>query len=397
LKILYCATDQIVPGTTGGSVHGAAVATGLAALGHDVHVLVTPGDGTPDGLPPGDREGPRGQVQWIPLPPPMDRKELRWALTGKVRDLAARIRPDVIMERYYNFAGEGIAVAAERGALAVLEVNAPVIDHPGSFKRVLDRVLLLEPMRRRRERLCAQADVIVTPEPAILPGAVPASKILRLEWGADTERFRPGATGEVPFSRPAETVAVFAGAFRGWHGAIHLAHAIRELRARGRRDIGAVFIGEGPELPAVRRAAAGLEGVIFMGALPHAQIPACLAACDIGVAPFDVDAHRPLSLAFYWSPLKIFEYMAAGLPVVAPATARIPAIVAHDREGLLYDPAFPRSLTAALEALTDKRLRMRLGHAGRARAVREYSWSAHCAALDVAMRKARESRLGSRA
>ena len=395
MKILYCASDQLVPGTKGGSVHVVAVATGLAALGHDVRALVTPGEGAPSGPAAGDEAPSGGQAQWIPVPPPMGRKELRWALTGTVRDLAARFRPDVIMERYYNFAGEGMTVAAERGALAVLEVNAPVVDYPGSFKRILDRLMLVEPMRRRRERMCAEADIIVTPEPAILPRGVPASKVLRLEWGADTERFRPGAKGAVPFSRPAQTVAVFAGAFRGWHGAVHLAHAVRELRARGRHDVGAVFIGDGPELPAVRRAAAGLEGVVFTGPLPHAQIPACLAACDIGVAPFDVDAHRPLSLAFYWSPLKIFEYMAAGLPVVAPATGRIPAIVAHDRDGLLYDPAFPRSLAAALDALTDRRLRMRLGHAGRARAVREYSWSAHCAALDAAMRVARRSRLGS--
>ena len=49
-----------------------------------------------------------------------------------------------------------------------------------------------------------------------------------------------------------------------------------------------------------------------------------LAAADIGVAPFDVAAHRPLSLGFFWSPLKIFEYMASGLPVVAPAVDRHP-------------------------------------------------------------------------
>ncbi len=378
MKILYCASDQIVPGTTGGSVHVMAVANGLAALGHEVHSLITPGAHSTraDG------------VQWIPMPPPLGRKELRWALTGRVRRIVTEIRPDVIMERYYNFAGEGMSAAAETGAVAVLEVNAPVIDHPGSFKRMLDRMLIVEPMRRRGERICAQADLIVTPEPAILPPGIAAGKILRLEWGAHTEQFRPDVKGAVPFSRPAETVAVFAGAFRGWHGAIHLAHAIRQLRARGRHDIGAVFIGDGPELAAVRSAAAGLDGIVFTGALPHSQMPACLTACDIGVAPFDLDAHRALSLGFYWSPLKIFEYMAAGLPVVAPASSRIPEIVGHDREALLYDPAFPHALAAVLEALTDKNLRTRLGHAGRARAVREYSWSAHCAALDAAMKKA---------
>ena len=393
MKILYCASDQIVPGTKGGSVHVMAVANGLAALGHDVHVLITPGIDT-DGMPL--KADAVSGVTWIAMPPPLHRKELRWALAGDVRRLAAEMRPDAIMERYYNFAGEGMVAAADNGAIAVLEVNAPLIDYTGSLKRVIDRLLLLEPMRRRRERMCAQADVIVTPEPAILPAGVPGDKILRLEWGADTEQFRPDVTGAVPFSRPAETVAVFAGAFRGWHGAVHLAHAIRELHARGRHDIGAVFIGDGPELPAVRRAAAGLPGIVFTGALPHSQMPACLTACDIGVAPFDLDAHRALSLAFYWSPLKVFEYMASGLPVVAPATSRIPTIVEHDREGLLYDPAFPRSLAAALEALTDRKLRARLGHAARARAVREYSWSAHCAALDTAMQAAQDAKSRAR-
>ena len=376
MKILYAASDQTVPGTNGGSVHVAAVAEGLAALGHEVHALVTPGGA----IAP-------GPVHWIAMPPPLGRKELRWANARAVQTIARRLQPHVIIERYYNFGGEGIAAAAEIGALAVLEVNAPVIDHEGSTKRLLDRALIVEPMRRWRERICAQSDLIVTPSAGILPSGTAPAKILELEWGADTDRFRPGVTGAVPFDRPADTVGVFAGAFRTWHGAIHLATALGELRARGRTDIGAVFIGDGPELPRVREAAAGLDGVVFTGALPHAQIPACLAACDIGVAPFDAGAHRPLSLGFYWSPLKIFEYMATGLPVVAPAFDRIPALVEHNHEGLLYDSAIPTGLPHALAALTDPVLRDRLGRSARDRAVREYSWSAHCRALDAAIGK----------
>ena len=113
-------------------------------------------------------------------------------------------------------------------------------------------------------------------------------------------------------------LAVFAGAFRSWHGAVNLALAIKELEKRGRSDVGALFIGDGPELPRVRTEAAGSNNVIFTGAVPHDRMPACLAAADIGVAPFDLSAHKPLALGFYWSPLKIFEYMAAGLPIVAP-------------------------------------------------------------------------------
>jgi glycosyltransferase involved in cell wall biosynthesis len=372
MRILYSAIDQVVPGTKGGSIHVTAVAEGLAALGHEVHVLVGRGTGP----------FPSGPVTWVPMAPPLGANQLRWARSGAVKRIARRIQPDIIMERYYNFGGEAIRHARTLGARAVLEVNAPVIDHPGSTKATLDRALIVRPMQRWRERLCAAADIIVTPSAAILPAGTPRPKVLELEWGADTGRFHPEASGPLPFAPPAGTVAVFAGAFRTWHGAVHLARAIRVLRERGRTDISALFIGDGPELPAVRAAAAGLDHVVFAGALPHDRMPAALAAAHIGVAPFDLSAHKPLSLGFYWSPLKIFEYMAAGLPVVAPAAARIPALVEHGREGLLYDPADPGALAAALERLADPKLRAALGAAARERAVREYSWQAHCEALD---------------
>jgi glycosyltransferase involved in cell wall biosynthesis len=380
VRILYCAIDQTVPGTTGGSVHVTAVAEGLAALGHDVHVLVTPGH---EPFPSDPRSNP---VHWIPMAPPFGAKQLRWMRTGEVRRIVARLQPAVVMERYYNFGGEGVMAAAAARARTVLEVNAPVVDYEGSAKGRIDRALIVEPMRRWRERICDRADLIVTPSATILPRETPARKIVRLEWGADTDRFLPDAPGAAPFERPATTVAIFAGAFRRWHGAVTLVRAMRELHDRGRSDIGAVFVGDGPELAAVQDEAADLPNVVITGAVPHADMPACLASADIGVAPFEIGAHRPLSLGFYWSPLKVFEYMAAGLPVVAPAVDRIPSLVANGREGLLYDPAQPGALAHALESLSDPALRRTLGRAARERAVREYSWKAHCVALDRAIK-----------
>ncbi len=379
MKILYSAIDQHVPGRLGGSTHVTAVAEGLATLGHDVHVLTSPGASGPF---------PAGRATWHPLAPPMGIRQLRILRSGGVSALAARLRPDVIIERYYNFGGESVRAARHSGAALVLEVNAPIVDYPGSPKQILDRVLLLQPMRRWRDWQCAAADLIVTPRASIVPIDVPREKILQIEWGADTARFHPGASGLVPFGRKeGETIAVFAGAFRSWHGGIHLVEAIKILRSRGRMDISAVMIGDGPELPAVRRAAEGVSGILFTGAVDHERVPALLAAADVGVAPFDVAAHAPLALDFYWSPLKIFEYMASGLPVVAPALPRLHEIVGHDREGILYDPADRQSLAQSLEMLADPALRERLGRAARERAVRDFSWDVHCRELQRAFEK----------
>ena len=377
MKIIYSAIDQMVPGTKGGSIHVAAVAEGLAALGHDVTALITAAQ-------PGDM-GRASGVRWIDMTPPFGSTHLRMARASRIARLVADIRPDVVMERYHNFGGEAITAARAVGAIAVLEVNAPIVDHRGSRKAIVDRLLLVRPMQQWRERLVRLADVIVTPSAAILPADTPSDRVCMLEWGADTDRFHPHPAGPAPFERPpVPTVAVFAGAFRGWHGAIDLVRAIRELQARGRDDIGAVLIGEGPEFPRVRAEATGVKHVVLTGPLAHDVMPAALTAADIGVAPFDPSAHGPLTLGFYWSPLKVFEYMASGLPVIAPSIQRMQALVEHGREGLLYDPSRPGALADALAALTAVPVRARLGAAARARAVRDYSWSAHCRALEAA-------------
>ena len=87
------------------------------------------------------------------------------------------------------------------------------------------------------------------------------------------------------------------------------------LRARGRNDIGAVFVGDGPELARVRAPPRGSTPSYSPG---RCRTTACRR--------YSPRRHRrravrsrtriaPLSLGFYWSPLKIFEYMAAGCPL----------------------------------------------------------------------------------
>ena len=209
------------------------------------------------------------------MAPPLGLRHLRVLRTEAVRAFAERARADVIIERYHNFGGEGMRAAKALGALAVLEVNAPVIDYPGSPKAWLDKALLVEPMRRWRDRQCRMADLIVTPTAEILPAFVPRDRIVEIEWGADTDRFVPGADGPVPFPRrPGAIVAVFAGAFRAWHGAITLVRAMRELRAAGRGGLDAVLIGDGPELARAKAEAAGLDGITFTGAVGHDRMPA---------------------------------------------------------------------------------------------------------------------------
>jgi glycosyltransferase involved in cell wall biosynthesis len=374
VRILYCALDQRVPGTLGGSVHVQAVAEGLAARGHEVHVAAQSAGASPA---PG--------VTWHDARPPFGRPELRWMRTRSMTSLAREIRADAVIERYYNFGGEGVLAASRLDIPAVLEVNAPVVDYPGSAKARIDRGLVVEPMRRWRDRICRRVDLFVTTTADILPAWVDRARVLEIEWGADVDHFRPAKTPRV-VPHGGRIQCVFAGAFRSWHGVVHLAAALARLHAAGDERFGATFIGDGPERPVVERVARDLPGITFTGAMPHDRLPAALAAGDIGVAPFDPSRHAPLRLGFYWSPLKIFEYMAVGLPVVAPALPRLARLVESSVEGMLYDPIEPRALDRALVALADDVVRRRMGLAARDRVVRDFSWTAHCAALDARLR-----------
>jgi glycosyltransferase involved in cell wall biosynthesis len=134
-------------------------------------------------------------------------------------------------------------------------------------------------------------------------------------------------------------------------------------------------VGGGPELEGLRSRVAswGLPRgrFVFSGPQPHARVPELLSLADVGVAPFDVASHAPLAeFGFYWSPLKVFEYMAMALPVVTIDIPPLNEIVRDGREGLLFPTGDVDALVAVLGRLAgDEGLRERLGESARKRVV----------------------------
>jgi glycosyltransferase involved in cell wall biosynthesis len=376
---LYVASDQIIPGATGGSVHVLEVARGLFARGHQVDVVVRRG---PE---PGDPEAAMGvawhAVQWWP-----SSRVFRFRARRAVAAIAERTRPDVVMERYYNFGGEGIQVAIARGLPSLLEINAPVVDHPGSLKARLDALTIVRPMRRYRDYLCAHASALVSPLLAIVP-ARDQEKTQIVTWGANVDAFRPDRRSDAlraAWGVPkGGVVVVFSSSFRPWHGAHVLEAAARRLRER--EDIFFLFVG--PDGNDNDRADLGLRGK-RLGPLPYERMPETIASADIGVAPYDTSRLSQLQLGFFWSPLKIFEYMASGLPTITLSLSPLDEIARADREGLSFREGDPADLAAAIVRLVDDApLRARLGESARGRVVERYSWARHCGQLEAVLER----------
>lgn len=375
MRILYVASGIPVPGTLGGSTHAFEVARGLAQRGHRVHLLAAR---TSDGvelaslLRPVSQPYAGFQLHWQQLP-----RGLAWLGAPLIERLARAIQPDAIIERYYNFAGGGLLAAHRLGIPALLEVNALIVDPPAVFKRRLDDALG-NPMRRWAEAQCRLAAAIVTPLHTTVPASIPRSRIVELPWGADVERFLPPA----PVSPPQ---VVFLGSFRAWHGVLDVVRAGVLLREQG-VPVQFVLVGDGPERAhAEQLAAPHAEAFHFTGAIPYEAVPAVLQQASIGVAPFATAAHPALRAAgFFWSPLKVFEYMAASLPVVTTDLHPLNTIIRDGQEGALFRegdvPALAEALSRLLHHPTHAR---QMGQRARERVVAHYSWQQHCAQLET--------------
>jgi glycosyltransferase involved in cell wall biosynthesis len=318
-------------------------------------------------------------------------RAFRWSAEKGVSDLIERLGVDVVLERYYNFAGEGVRAAHRHGIPSILEVNSPVVDHPGSLKSFLDRYVFLHFMERLRDRQCELAAALVTPLPAIVPASVPRSKVHRIHWGANVDAFRPGmaptgAAAALPIPERARVI-VFSSSFRPWHGSeLLLDAASRVLQDPEARDACFLFVGDGPSLSGAKKRArrAGIDSrIVFTGAVPYAEMPSYLARAHVGVAPYQPSLHGQLQLGFYWSPLKIFEYMASGLPVVTLDIEPLSEIVRSGEEGLLFKKGDVEGLAAALrELVRDPERAATMGASARERVVSQYSWAVHCEKLE---------------
>ena len=399
MRILYVASGIPLPGHYGGSTHTLEVARGLRARGHEVLVVAAHRPGW-SGVRPFFRLE-HGEVDGLPVVYVDIPKGLSFLGMGLIGRVIRAFGPQVVMERYYNFAGAGIYWAQRLGIPAVLEVNALIVDPPEVWKRRLDD-LLGGPMRRWALWQCRGAARIVTPLHTTVPPEIPRERVVEIPWGANTERFRPELRQEraeelealrarLDLPRGAR-VAAFVGSFRPWHGAREFVEAMADLAYR--RDDGfGLLVGDGPQRRAVEALARarGVYGRLrFVGHVPYGDVPLYLALADVGVAPFRTDAHPALRAAgFFWSPLKVFEYMAMGLPVVTSEIYPLNQVVRPHEEGLLVPEGAVQALAEAMALLLENEDAAReMGRRARHRVVAEYSWTRHCERLEAVLEEA---------
>jgi glycosyltransferase involved in cell wall biosynthesis len=133
------------------------------------------------------------------------------------------------------------------------------------------------------------------------------------------------------------------------------------------------IVGDGPERTRVADRLRHLElstHVTFAGQVARDQVPGQLADIDCAVAPY------PRIDGFYFSPLKVFEYMAAGRPIVASRIGQIESLLSDRATALLVEPGDPRRLADAIETLRRcPDVASQLGAAARRQAFARHGWT----------------------
>ena len=355
MHIAYVCLDPGIPvfGTKGASVHIQEVVREYRRRGHDVTVYATRrGSDVPDDL---------AELRIVDVPittrDEEERERAQQAASASVSDMVRAGGYDLVYERYSLFS----TVIAECGVPGILEVNAPLIDEQRTHRVLVDEqaadAALQEQVQAALATIC-----VSDPVRDWVIARTEGTRVFTVPNGVNVHRITPQPES------PGAPVVTFVGTLKPWHGVDVLLRA----RAQAHKDWKLRILGDGPmraELDDLARSL-GID-VDFRGAVAPDAIPQHMAGTAIGVAPYpamDTDSDQ------YFSPLKVCEYMAAGLPVVASRVGQLPEIMGES--AYLVPPSDPEALAEALDALVANPVeRARVGSDNRRQAEREHSWT----------------------
>ena len=405
MKILYL--SQYFPPEIGATQTRAyEMATGLIRAGHQVTIL-TEVPNHPEGI---IRPEYRGRL-WA-------REDLNgmevirvWVKASPTKNLSTRLA--FYLSYMINATLAGLLLA--RGSYDVVFASAPPL-FVGGAALVLSRLrrlpLVFEVrdlwpqsaielgeiknpwairLAERLESLCYQRSarlVAVTQGilQELLRRGYPEGKLTYIPNGANTALYQP---------RPKDPEIVkrlglegkFVAIYTGLHGLIHGMEAIIESARtlRDQRDLLFLLVGGGVRKSELKAMAEryGLENVLFLPEQPESELPRYLSCADIGLA-----TTKRLKLCEGTLPVKMFSYMACGLPVILAVKGEAREVLEEARAGIPVEPEDPGQLAAAILRLRDDpALRQEYGRNGREFVTKRYDRRKLAAELEGVLRE----------
>lgn len=381
MKILYHHRTQ-AKGVEGVHING--VINALRAQGHEIHVVALAQEST---QPSSKKEHPPAQDR--SQGPSLIQKALYFFASKapnflfrvaeilynciaffKLRKTLKKTEVDIIYERYAYFNVSGVLAAKLYKKPLILEVNI--------FSGLNDaRAMALTFIAKIIEKYVFQnSDAIFVISDYLKNEMIKAydlngEKIHVHPNAVDPKQLEHKATTTAPgieLIDPTGVAICFLGRILPWYKLHELARIFGSIHKRHPKTQ-LIFIGDGPERENLEKElhqSGALDRVVFCGSVNHEQALALLDKCDIGVIP---------STNMWGSPMKLFEYMGTGLPVVAPDIGVITAVMYDNTHGKTFEydnfDAFERALESLIES---KQLRESMGAAAKMHILENHTW-----------------------
>lgn len=369
MKILYIAPDVPIPHTgkfLGGSTHVSKVAESLAESGHEVYIISRRMEKQPKFEKIADRIFIRRFYRGLLFSLESgikDRKEPILGFTRIIEEIyfiiyrlvlaiyvmwfISKYHFDLVIERN-SAKGIGVIPARLLKVRCVVEVIDP------DFSKIQ----------------LSLASKILTYTRDIIPESL-QNKVTLTHAGVDVKHFKPvnGTKIREQYNLIDEKVVIYVGELSEWHGTDVLINIAKKIE-----DVKFLMVGKNLKLLYKKVKKMGIsKKFIFTGFIEHNDVPKYISVADVAVAPYK---KTDKMTTFYFSPIKIFEYLACEKPVVASNIEVIDSIIKECKCGLLAKPNDANDFAEKIKVLlNDSRLRKKFGKNGRAVVVSTYTWS----------------------
>jgi glycosyltransferase involved in cell wall biosynthesis len=296
--------------------------------------------------------------------------ELAYSLIAywRLRRAVRAFRPDCLYERYNLFLPAGVWIKRNFGLPMLLEVNAPIFEERAKYDGISLRRLAVWSQRYAWRGADFVLPVTGVLGDMVLAAGVPRERVVVVPNGIDPERFGnnslPAGATKAKLGLGDRLVLGFTGFVREWHGLDRVVDLVadRADNSDSNSDSGLhlLIVGDGPareSLQARARERGIVDRVTVTGVIDRDRVRNYVAAFDIALQP---------SVVPYASPLKLFEYLAMGRAIVAPASPNIMEVLTDGENAVLFDPEQADGMRRAIEKICgDHELRLRVADGAR--------------------------------
>ncbi|HMC77573.1 MAG TPA: glycosyltransferase family 4 protein [Vicinamibacterales bacterium] len=388
MRILYLA-DIRFPLERANGIQSMATCHALAGRGHEVTLVVRPDSHTPPRDPfafYGVARLPGLHVEVAPITGPVAARRAGY-VTFAIGRAMGRARQDLIFTRDLGLASLLLRIPAPLRAPVVYEAHGIAADVAAALPELLTGApaaspAKLERLARRDAHVWKSADGYVTITSALANALTSRfgerSRIAVVPDGAHAAEYAVVPSANAAADKPF-TIG-YAGHLYPWKGVDLVIEAVAALP-----DTRGLIVGgheKEPDLARVKAFAAQLNcslRVTFTGLIPPAAVAARLRDADVLTLPNPASA---ISSEFT-SPLKLFEYMAAGRPIVASDLPSLREVLRHEQNALLVEPGNPQALVAAIARIKDDPELGRRLAAQAVQDVREFTWARRAERLEA--------------